>query len=52
MRSNANRTLEQGAVVEIVGEEKTAGKGAGATEEKSWEHLKTIWRFYRQFMWQ
>jgi hypothetical protein len=24
--------------------------GGGA--EKYWEHCETIWRFYRQFMWQ
>jgi hypothetical protein len=50
MRSIANRTLEQGAFGRDT-TEKNAGK-VPALPGKTSEHGKTVWRFYRQFMWQ
>jgi hypothetical protein len=43
--------LEQGATASAE-RKKNRRQDAGATEEEYGEHYKTIWRFYRQFMWQ
>jgi hypothetical protein len=31
---------------------KNRRQGCRRYKRKSWEHIKTVWRFYRQFMWQ